>query len=173
MKFEELYQAYKDMVYNLCLNYLQNKEEAEDAMQDIFVKVHKKLSSFEARASHKTWLYRLSINTCLDHIKAKKSKKRFGFMQSLFQQDSGELNTDISHFNHPGVILEQKEKLAGLFACINLLSDNQKTALILSKIEGKAQKEIAEIMELSPKAVESLIQRAKRNVKKCYAAKDL
>ena len=69
-------------------------------------------------------------------------------------------------YNHPGILLEHKEGLDNLFKKINELPDNQKTALILHKIEQKSQAEVAEIMNTSPKAVESLIQRAKTNLSK-------
>ena len=72
----------------------------------------------------------------------------------------------MSHFNHPGVLMEQKEKLQQIYGLINKLPPNQKTALILSKLESKSQQEIAEIMNLSPKAVESLVQRAKTGLEK-------
>ena len=68
--------------------------------------------------------------------------------------------------NHPGIVLEHKEALEALFKKINDLPDNQRTALILHKIEQKPQAEVAEIMNLSTKAVESLIQRAKTNLSK-------
>jgi RNA polymerase sigma-70 factor (ECF subfamily) len=69
-------------------------------------------------------------------------------------------------YNHPGIELEDKEALKLLFNKINLLPDNQKTAIILAKIEDKSIKEVAEIMEISIKAVESLLQRAKMNLTK-------
>lgn len=82
-------------------------------------------------------------------------------MSSIFHKETGELNGDIKHFDHPGVLLEEKEKGKILFGVIDSLSENQKTAFILFHIEELSQKEIASIMHLSPKAVESLIQRAK------------
>lgn len=82
-------------------------------------------------------------------------------MMELFHTDSGEVSIDKAHFDHPGILMEKKENARLLFAAIDLLKENQKTAFVLFHIEELSQKEIAEIMELSPKAVESLIQRAK------------
>jgi RNA polymerase sigma-70 factor (ECF subfamily) len=79
----------------------------------------------------------------------------------LFNDETGQIMHDKGHFEHPGILLENKEKSKVLFAAINLLSENQKTAFILFHIEELSQKEIALIMDISPKAVESLIQRAK------------
>ena len=148
------------------MQYLQNIEDTEEVTQDVFVTVHQQLDSFENKSSITTWIYRIAINKSLDFLKAKKAKKRFGFLTSIFGDNDGELRYDQPNFDHPGVLMEQKEELEILFKHINSLPDTQKTALILHKIEGKSQNEIAEIMETSPKAVESLVQRAKSNLKK-------
>jgi RNA polymerase sigma-70 factor (ECF subfamily) len=161
--FDEIYGQYKNMVYNLALNYVQNHEDAEEITQDVFVSVHRGMDSFRHDANVSTWIYRITINRSLDYIKSKKRKKRFGFIASLFGQD-GEAVNEVYHFDHPGVQLEQKEALKRIFALINELPANQKTALLLSKTEQKSQAEVAEIMGISPKAAESLIQRAKANL---------
>ena len=166
MQFNELYHTYRDLVFNLSLSYLQNREDAEDATQEIFVKIHHKLPSFRAASKAKTWIYRIAINHCLDVIKAKKRAKRFAFISNLFYPNSAEIKHDAAHFDHPGVQLEQKEALQRLFSHINQLPDQQKTALILTKIEAQSLKEAAEIMGKTPKSVESLLQRAKQNLKK-------
>lgn len=149
------------MVYNLALNYVQNNEDAQEITQDVFVSVHQSLDKFRNESSITTWIYRITINRCLDHIKARKRKKRFGFVYSIF---GGAHDNEVKGFDHPGVLLEQKHALEKIFRLINELPANQKTALLLSKTEQKSQAEIAEIMGLSAKAVESLIQRAKSNL---------
>lgn len=83
----------------------------------------------------------------------------------MFSNETGELKHDKGHFDHPGIIAERKENARFLFAAIDGLLENQKTAFILFHIEELSQKEIAEIMGITPKAVESLIQRAKANLK--------
>jgi RNA polymerase sigma-70 factor (ECF subfamily) len=86
-------------------------------------------------------------------------------MSSLFNA-YGDLQHDAPNFFHPGVILEQKEKSAILFKAINNLPENQKTAFILSKIEGLSYLEISEVMQTSISSVESLLFRAKQNLQK-------
>lgn len=169
-EFISIYEVYKDLVYNVCLNYLQNKEEAEEVFQDVFLKVHSKLENFNTKSTLKTWIYRISINTSIDYLRAKKRKKRFAFLQSLSNTNI-EINAS---FNHPGVLLEDKESLQILFGHINTLPKKQKTALMLKSIEGLSQKEIAEILETTEKAVESLLSRARKNLKeKINAAKEM
>ncbi len=165
MNLETLYAQYKDLVFNLALSYVQNVEDAEEITQDTFVAVHQNIEDFRADAKVSTWLYRITINKSLDFIKAKKAKKRFAFISSIFKDNTTALAHDPGHFDHPGVQLERQEELKRIFSCINELSENQRTVLVLSKIEGIPQKEIAEIMELNIKAVESLLTRAKKNLK--------
>lgn len=160
MELEEVYHANKELVYNLALHYVQNEEDAQEITQDVFVSVYHSLDSFNHNSKISTWIYRITIHKSLDFLRSKKRKKRFALLISLVFTTENK-QKEIAEFNHPGVQLEQKESVAMIFKCINQLPENQKTALILSKIEGKSHKEIAEIMSLSSKAVESLVQRAK------------
>lgn len=163
----DFYQIYNDhvkMVYNLCLNYLQNTEDAEEATQDVFVKVHENLSKFKGDSTAKTWIYRITIRHCLDIIKSKNRQKRLGFMQSLFGKTGNEI-VELTNFSHPGIELENKQAVKTIMSAIYSLPENQKTAIILKSIEDLKGKEIAEIMSISEKAVESLLSRAKQNLK--------
>lgn len=163
MTFDEIYFEYQKMVFNLALQYVQNKEDAEEITQDVFVKVYNNLSSFKNQSSLKTWVYRISINQSLDFIKAQKSQKR-NFLSNIFSLNNEKIKFEPTNFNHPGIELEQKEAYQKIFDAINELSDNQKTVIILLKIEDKSQAETAEIMNLNIKALESLFQRAKKNL---------
>ncbi|MFN0203024.1 MAG: RNA polymerase sigma factor [Bacteroidia bacterium] len=171
MDLQDLYKKYKRMVFNLALQYVHNREDAEEVLQDVFVKVHEKLHTFRAEANVKTWIYRITIHQSLDFLKAKKAQKRWSFF-SAFSLQQEEKPIEIPHFDHPGVEMEQKESLANIFACIHQLPENQKTALILLKIEQQSQAEVAEIMDLSIKAVESLFQRAKKNLEKLLSSSE-
>jgi RNA polymerase sigma-70 factor (ECF subfamily) len=154
------------MVYNLALQYTQNIEDTEEVAQDVFVSIYNSIDKFQANSKLSTWIYRITINKSLDFIKAKKTKKRFAFITNLFFEDSNEVKHDKANFNHPGVELENKEAVEKIFHEINQLPTNQKTVIILSRIEQKSQAEVAEIMNLSIKAAESLYQRAKQNLSK-------
>ena len=164
MTFEDIYKTYKDLVYNLSLQYIQNIEEAEEITQDVFLTVYKSLYSFKKKSSVKTWLYRITVNKSLDYIKAKQRDKRRAITNTLSSEACGN-RIEIANFNHPGVALEQKEAIAAIFATLNKLPDQQKTAVILLKIEGLSQVEASEVMKISPKAIDSLFQRAKKNLK--------
>lgn len=165
--FEAIYNEHKNIVFNMCLHYLLNPEDAADITQEVFVKVHQRYHQFDPKtASLKTWICRIAINHSLDFLKSKKTKKRFGFISSLFHPETNEPVDTPLQINHPGIEAEDKESLQNLLQIIYSLPENQKTAIILSKMEERSQKEVAEIMNTSVKAVESLIQRAKQTIQK-------
>lgn len=164
-----LYQTYKILVYNVALNYLQNIEDAEEVTQDVFVKIHLSLADFKEESNLKTWIYRIAINQCLDFIKKKNSKKRF-YVFGKKSENELEYNNS-SNFEHPGILLENQENAKILFEVINTLPENQKTAFILAKVDDLSNTEVAEIMELSISAIESLVFRAKKNLKEKLATK--
>ena len=163
--FKALYESFKSLVYNTSLGYLQNAADSEEITQDVFVEISRSASSFKGESSIKTWIYRITVNKCLDQLRHRNRKKRFGFLTSIFSKETGELAVDAPHFHHPGVLLENKEKAALLFKLIDQLPEKQKTAFVLAHVEELPQKEVAEIMNASLKAVESLIQRAKANIR--------
>ena len=163
--FSALVTKYQDLVYNTALGIVQNAEDADDITQEVFVQVYLSVSSFKGESKFSTWLYRITISKALDHEKKKKRKKRFAFVQSLFGSHEEENNHPLE-FNHPGVQLEKKESAADLFKALKQLPENQRIAFTLHKVEGQSHQEIAAIMNLSVYAIESLMGRAKVNLKK-------
>lgn len=161
--FQTLYNQYKVLVYNVALHYVQNIEDAEEITQDVFVQVYQSIEKFQNNSTFKTWIYRITINKSLDFIKHKKSKKRF-FIFGLRSDSETELQ-NISNFEHPGIAMENQEDAAILFKVINELTENQRTAFILSKLDGLSNPEIATIMDVSISSVESLVFRAKATLK--------
>ncbi|MBC7848172.1 MAG: RNA polymerase sigma factor [Chitinophagaceae bacterium] len=163
--FKLIVETWQDMVYNTSLGIVQHSEDAEDVAQEVFVQVYESIGQFKGDSKFSTWLYRIAFTKSLDHIRKKKRKKRFAFLQSLFGINDEEVRHQ-PDFHHPGVSMENKEKGAVLFRAIEKLPDNQKTAFTLHKIEGLSYQEVAEIMESTVSSVESLMHRAKGNLKK-------
>ena len=159
---QSIYNEHNSMVYNLALNYLHNTQDAEETTQDVFIKVHQRYENFNHSSSLKTWIYRITINHCLDVIKARKRFKRFGFLIEILPDSHFKGTVE---FNHPGIELEQKEATQNIMNKIAQLPQKQQTALILKSIEGLSQKEISVIMEISEKAIESLLSRARSSLK--------
>jgi RNA polymerase sigma-70 factor (ECF subfamily) len=162
--FRSIVEQWQDMVYNTILGIVQNETEAEDLAQDVFIKVFEKISSFKGDSRFSTWLYRIATTTALDHLRSKKRKKRFGFLQSI-SGDGGE-TVQVADFHHPGVNLDNKERAAVLFKAIEALPENQKAAYTLHKLEGLSYRDVSEVLNTTVSAVESLMSRANQNLRK-------
>jgi len=143
---------------------IQSEEEAEDLAQEVFMEAFRSIGNFRADAQLGTWLYRISVNKSLELIRKKKRKKRWAF----FQAERGEaVETEAaSRFVHPGIELENKERAQVLFWAIEKLSDKQRVAFTLNKVDGLSYQEVAEIMEMSLASVEGLIFRARKSLQK-------
>ncbi|MGV3597330.1 MAG: RNA polymerase sigma factor [Bacteroidota bacterium] len=161
-----LIDTYKNRVFNTILGMVQNTEDAEELAQDVFIKALQNVEKFKGQSQISTWLYRIAINTSLDHLKMRSRKKRFAFMISLSGGTEENPAPNPPDFVHPGLQLENKELAQTLFKAINQLAEKQKTALVLTKIEGLSYEQTAQVMETTIAAVESLLFRAKQNLKK-------
>ncbi|TXN36872.1 RNA polymerase sigma factor [Flagellimonas hymeniacidonis] len=165
--YSRLLDDYQGKVFNTCLSFVPNKEDAEDIAQEVFVEVFNSIKKFKGDSKLSTWIYRISVNKSLEFIRKKSTKKRFGFMQSI---TGGEMPVDKSsyftEFNHPGIQLENKEKSELLFSAINKLPEAQKVVFTLHKVDGMSYKEVSEVTEKSVSSIESLLFRAKKNLQK-------
>ncbi len=163
--FKTIVDTWQNMVYNTALGIVQNAEDAEDITQEVFVQVYQSISSFKGDSKFSTWLYRITVTKSLDHERKKKRKKRFGFVRSLFGEQN-EVVVNPPDFNHPGVALDSKENAAILFKAIADLPENQRVAFTLNKVEGLSYQEVSEVMKTTVSSVESLMHRAKNNLRK-------
>ncbi len=161
--FHQFIDTFSTKIYNLCLSLLQQREDAEDATQEVFSTVFLSINEFKGESKLSTWLYRIAVNKCHEHIRKKNRKKRFGFLVSMENTENTHLSPS---FFHPGIDLENKERAAIFFAAIARLPENQRIAFTLHKIEGISYDEVAHYMDLSLSSVESLMFRAKQNLRK-------
>ncbi|MBP6432031.1 MAG: RNA polymerase sigma factor [Ferruginibacter sp.] len=165
LAFKELVTQLQDKVYNTALGFLQNTTDAEDIAQDVFIQVYHSVNNFKQQSLLSTWIYRITVTKCLDQLRKQKTKKRFGFIISLFDNRNTLLH-EPQDFNHPGVQLDKKEDAKILFELLNKLPESQRTVFILNKIEGLSYYEIAQIQKTTEAAIDSLLQRAKQNLRK-------
>ncbi len=163
--FKTIVETWQNMVFNTALGIVQNAEDAEDISQEVFVQVYQSISSFKGESKFSTWLYRITVTKSLDHERKKKRKKRFAFVRSIFGEQN-EVLVNPPDFHHPGVVLDDKEDAAVLFSAIAELPENQRVAFTLNKVEGLSYQEVSEIMKSTVSSVESLMHRAKNNLKK-------
>lgn len=159
-RISEIYDDYVSSVYNIALHYVRSVPDAEEITQDVFLKINESLETFNEDSKLSTWIHRIAVNTALDFLRKQNAKKR----RFILSMDNAVLPAHTDH-SHPGIQLENKESLEAIMKIVNELPNNQKTAVILHKIEGMSQQETAEIMQRSEKSVESLIGRARKKIK--------
>ena len=164
--YGRLLDEYQKKVFGTCISFVPNQEDAEDIAQEVFVEVFNSIGKFKGDSKLSTWIYRISVNKSLEFIRKKNTKKRFGFMQSLLGNDlSIDRSSYFTEFNHPGIQLENKEKSEILFAAINKLPEAQRIVYTLNKIDDLSYREVSEITDKSISSIESLLFRAKKNLK--------
>jgi RNA polymerase sigma factor (sigma-70 family) len=152
----ELYQRYMDLIYAVCLKYLKEPAEAQDAVMGIFEELVTKLRKHEV-SYFKGWLYTVGKNHCLMVLRSKKQipvTDMPDFMQF----------TENPHLEN---VIEKELNLSRLSKCIERLSPDQKHTVQLFYLEEKSYKEIAGITRTEWNKVRSLVQNARRNLKIC------
>lgn len=160
-----LVETWQNLVYNTALGIVQNAEDAEDIAQEVFVQAFQSIGSFKGESKLSTWLYRIAVTKSLDLERRKKRKKRFAFVRSIFGEQN-EVLVNPPDFHHPGISLDNKEDAAVLFRAISALPENQRVAFTLNKVEGLSYQEVSEVMKTTVSSVESLMHRAKNNLRK-------
>jgi RNA polymerase sigma-70 factor (ECF subfamily) len=163
--FAELLDEFQQKVFHTCLSFVPNKEDAEDVAQEVFLEVYKSVHKFKGNSKLSTWIYKITTNKCLEFIRKKSAKKRFAFMQSITGNEVPLDRTNFfTEFNHPGILLENKEKTETIYRAINSLPDSQRVVFTLAKLDGKSYQEIVEITGKSLSSVESIMFRAKKGL---------
>lgn len=163
--YRQFVDAYEVQVFNTVLSLVQKREEAEDLAQEVFMEVFRSIGKFKGDSSLQTWVYRIATNKSLESIRKKKTAKRFAFLSSLFGAEQELLHHPVE-FDHPGVQVEKKEMAKILFQAISKLPENQRAAYTLAQVEGLSYEEVAAVLETTKSSVESLLFRAKGNLKK-------
>jgi RNA polymerase sigma factor (sigma-70 family) len=159
LAYEKLVKLYQNKVYNTCYSFLKQSDIAEDQTQEVFILIFNSITQFEEKSSLKTWIYRITVSKCLDYLRSQNRQKRkskgllslFGLAQEI------PANNDFTPYEH----LENKEYAKIIAETLDEMKDKYKTAFVLKYMDGMSQKEIAQIMECSEKAVEGILARAK------------
>ena len=157
--FSDLMLKYQTRVLTLATRMLGSPSEAEDIAQDIFAKVFLSLHKFRGAARFSTWLYRITVNHCLNYMRSRARQQ-----QTLVAIESKDL-AEASPASNPQWRLEQKERWALVQAKLQALSPEHRTIIILRDIEGLAYEEIAEVLLLESGTVKSRIHRARMELK--------
>ncbi len=161
--YRHLVERYHERIFILVRGFVHQREDAEDVTQETFLQAFVSLGSFNGRSEFSTWLYRIGINRAYSFLRKRNRKS----ISELYTEKVNAITDFLqgSKNENPQTILSGKQTEEIIYREIDNLPENQRTALVLSRLDQLSQKEIAEIMSLSVQAVDSLIQRAKRQLK--------
>ncbi|MBN2833814.1 MAG: sigma-70 family RNA polymerase sigma factor [Candidatus Delongbacteria bacterium] len=167
--FEKLVKKYDRRIFNLMLNILRNHDDASDAYQNCFIKIHRSLPGFKGESSLFTWMYRIAINTAYTYYRQKRQVS-----DTLYDADFSEIEHLYRHDNDGGEDeLFEENRADSIKKEIDKLSFQQKSVVYLKSYEGKKFREIAEILSLNEGTVKKYFHRAVQNIKKNLSESDI
>ena len=165
MTFEQIYIEYKDFIFNLAKKYCTDTAEAEDLCHDILIKVNDNFEQFKGDSNVSTWVYRISVNHCLNYARRKKIIRWSSFDFSIGENDDKQIEFPDHTIDIEGDY-DKQENQKKIENALSKLPERQRAAFLLNKYEELPYQEIAEILNCSVSSVESLIFRAKQNLTK-------
>ena len=153
--FEKLIESNKTKAYNLALSYMKNEYDAQDVVQDSYIKIFRNLKSFKGESSFDTWVYRIVVNTCKDHLRKHKDNV-VNLDQAYDLEDKGP---------GPEEVMETKLTADLILKAMDFLTLDHREIIILRDIRGLTYEEIAFILDCSVGTVKSRLSRAREKLK--------
>jgi RNA polymerase sigma-70 factor (ECF subfamily) len=168
--YKRLLENYRGAIFNLLYKMVRNREETEDLVQEAFIKAFNALSTFNEEYAFSTWLYKIAVNNCIDHIR-KKKLKTYSIDKPVPSKD-GELGRefpDTSMSPDREILSEEKSNI--IENAIEDLPENYKTVIVMRHKEERSYEEIAEILNIPLGTVKARIFRAREMLKKKLKSK--
>ena len=166
--FKELVERYQSRIIRLMMSWVNSKEHAEDLAQEIFMRVFRSRKTYEPTAKFSTWLFRISNNLANNAVRDRSRRKEYQLNKSENTSTAAMLLENIALAPSgamPARKIDTNERANMVQQAVMALNERQRIALTLSKFEGLSYQEIAETMELSVKAVKSILSRARVNLR--------
>ena len=161
--FEILVRRHQTSILNLVYRYVGDRTKARDLAQEVFIRVWRAADRYEPKAKFTTWIYSITVNLCLNELKADKGRKKVQWEAEEGGRSSAyETQSEASH--SPEALLLAEERSRQISEALQSLPENQRMALILKRYDNLSYDEIARVVGCSVSAVESLLVRAKRNL---------
>jgi RNA polymerase sigma-70 factor (ECF subfamily) len=151
--FDELMRAHENRVFGICIRMLQDRDAALDATQDVFLTVFRKADRYKAQAAFSTWLYRVAVNTCYDHLRRRKRKRTELLPEHVDPPDQ----TSDSE-------LAAVELRPDIEKALATLSPEFRSAVVLVDLEGMSLDNAADTLEVPPGTIKSRLFRARRRL---------
>lgn len=160
---DELMARHEEALFGLIYRHVGDASLARELLQEAFVRAYFGISRFKPQAKFVTWLFSIAVNLCRDYARSKRGlQAQRTISWDEWSKVTGEMPSTQSHGTQPDFAMEQREVITALENAVAQLPHDLKTALILFAIDGRSQQECAEILGISPKAVETRVYRARR-----------
>lgn len=169
--FRILVERFRRKVLSACMGFVHSEADAEDIAQEVFLEVFSSIKKFRTESSLSTWIYRITVNKSLNHIRSAKRHRLISFFDSFVNDEDIATAGPASGSEYcPDDGLKKSDQAKALEQAMNRLAPNQKTAFVLSRYDDLSYEEIADVMKTTVPAVESLLFRAKQNLQKSLYA---
>lgn len=166
----ELIERHREALHRFVYRYLRNEAAAEDAVQETFVRVYFKAKKFRPKSSVKTWVYAIALNLCRDQFR-RLARHRGDVSMDAAPADAA--RTEIAdRAPLPSVHAVESDRFAALQQAVDALPERLREAIILFSLEQRSQIEVAELLGITPKAVETRVYHAKARLRSALSLPD-
>ncbi|MFH1572981.1 MAG: sigma-70 family RNA polymerase sigma factor [Acidobacteriota bacterium] len=162
--FRLLVEKYQRKVFQICLGFVREPQDAENLTQDVFFQIYKNAGRFQGKSKVSTWIYRIAANRSLNLLRHRRAREWLQYYGGS-SRSPDPVSRVASRRENPDALLERRERQEIVRRALQRLPSRQRVAFILHNVEGISHEEIASIAGCSVSAVESRIHRAKLNLR--------
>ncbi len=170
--FRMLMERYQRRIYSLAYGMVRDREQAMDITQEVFIKVYRFIRTFQGNSSFYTWLYRIAMNKCIDHIRRRKKDPGYEFNDSVRRREPDDHEALVlpTYFDsNPLNAAARRELAEHIQQALDSLSPHHRAILVLREIEGMSYSEIAKTLKIHKGTVMSRLFHARRNFQRALA----
>lgn len=163
--YDKIVNSYKNRIFGMAYKFTNDYDETQDLAQEVFLKVYRQVKNFRGDSKLSTWIYRISVNTCLDWKKKKNRLKSINF-SSMVNEENKDQTIDIKDESMlPDEVILKGEDQKQVHKLIYELSDKYKTVLIMYHFNEMSYSDIASALNIPQRTVETRLYRARRMLK--------
>jgi RNA polymerase sigma-70 factor (ECF subfamily) len=163
--FEELVQLYKDKIYHLAYRMLGNKQEAEDAVQETFLRVYLNLAKYDETQKFSTWIFRIGTNLCIDRLR--KKKPNYSLDAELPDGEGGDWHSMLpSEDPSPEDQIVLSETQQQIRQAIEMMPDKYKSVVVLRYLQDLSLQEIGDVLDMPVTTVKTRVHRGREFLRK-------